>query len=116
MSSMALIVNSGGMIGAWETQGNVYFGQLANGEGIELTLAPGEPGQSKHPTLASDGEGRLLVAWTEGTGWQRGGTLAWQVFDPKGQPTRVKGRLERGIPMWGLPSAVATREGFILFH
>src|ERR1700737_4407977 len=53
---------------------------------------------------------------TEGTGWQKGGALAWQLFDKTGKPTDEKGRIDRAIPVWGLPTVVATKEGFIIFH
>jgi hypothetical protein len=36
----------------------------------------------------------VLLVWTEGTGWQRGGSLAWQLFDANGQPTNEKGRVD----------------------
>jgi hypothetical protein len=39
-----------------------------------------------------------LVVRAEGTGWQRGGNLAWHVFDKSGKATDQRGRVERGIP------------------
>jgi hypothetical protein len=56
------------------------------------------------------------LAWAEGTDWEKGGALAWQVFDQDGNPTDEKGRLEDGIPLWGLPTAVATDAGFTIIH
>jgi len=57
------------------------------------------------------------LAWTEGTGWQKGGTLAWCVFDVANKATREAGRVEGGIPVWGVPTAVATPDGrFIVIH
>ena len=45
-------------------------------------IAPeGKAGARKHPVLAVDANGQTLLAWTEGTGWQKGGSLAWQLFD-----------------------------------
>jgi hypothetical protein len=58
----------------------------------------------------------MLLAWTEGTGWQRGGALAWQVFDKSGKPTSARGRVADAIPVWGLPTAVASDHGFIIVH
>jgi hypothetical protein len=59
----------------------------------------------------------MLLAWTEGTGWERGGDLAWQVYDAAGRPTRERGRLAGGVPVWGLPTAVASPDGrFLIFH
>ncbi len=78
--------------------------------------APGAGRGRKHPALAFNAKGEMLLAWTEGTGWQKGGSLAWQVFDKAGKPTEDKGRAERGIPVWGLPTVVATAEGFTIIH
>ena len=61
-------------------------------------------------------DGQSVVVWAEGTRWQRGGDLAGQVFDKSGKATDQHGRVERGIPVWGLPTAVATAEGFVIIH
>jgi hypothetical protein len=59
----------------------------------------------------------MILTWTEGTGWKKGGALAWQVFDKSGTPTGETARLEHGVPAWGLPSAVALADGrFIVIH
>jgi len=58
----------------------------------------------------------MLLAWIEGTGWQKGGALAWQIFDKHGNPTSVRGRVDGAIPVWGLPAAVATDSGFTIVH
>ena len=34
---------------------------------------PSVPVKGKHPVLATNPSGETLLAWTEGTGWQRGG-------------------------------------------
>jgi hypothetical protein len=71
----------------------------------------------KHPALAVNAKSEMLLAWAEGTGWQKGGSLAWQVYDKAGKPTGEKGRREGGIPVWGLPAAVAHSDGsFTLIH
>ena len=70
----------------------------------------------KHPASAVSTSGDTLVVWAEGTGWQRGGDLAGQVFDKSGKATDQPGHALRGIPVWGLPTAVATAEGFVIIH
>ena len=58
----------------------------------------------------------MLLAWTEGTGWNRGGALAWQVYDKAGKVTEA-GRRDAAIPVWGLPSVVAEPDGrFVILH
>ena len=59
---------------------------------------------------------RQLLAWTEGTAWQKGGALAWQVFDKTGTPTAEKGRTD-GVPVWSLPSAYCQPDGrFVIVY
>jgi hypothetical protein len=61
-------------------------------------------------------DGQSVVVWAEGTGWQRGGGLAGQSLDKSGKATDQHGRVDRGIPVWGLPTAVPTPEGFVIIH
>jgi hypothetical protein len=58
---------------------------------------------------ANTGSGTPL-AWTEGMGWERGGSVAWQVFDKDSRPTAEKGRAA-GAPVWSLVAAFARADG-----
>jgi hypothetical protein len=118
MSSMAFAEGPGGIVGAWETEEQIYFATIKPGT-TECTAPRSPPGAGKsrkHPAIAVSTSGDTLVVWAEGTGWQRGGDLAWQVFDKSGKATEQRGCVERGIPVWGLPTAVATTEGFVIIH
>jgi len=52
----------------------------------------------------------VLLAWTEGTGWQKGGRLVWQLYDPTG---RTDGEIRDAgdIPAWSFGTAVALPDG-----
>ena len=115
---MALGEGPGGVVGAWETDGQIYFTTIKPGttEFAAPQSAPGSGKDRKHPALAVNSRGEMLLAWTEGTGWEKGGALAWQLFDKAGKPTEEKGRVDRGIPVWGLPTVVATDGGFTIIH
>src|SRR5438132_10788055 len=118
MSTMALVEGPDAALAAWDTDGQVYFAKIKPGT-TEFTppQSPPGPGRArKHPALAVNARGDTIVVWTEGTGWQRGGALAWQAFDKTGKPTREKGRIDRGIPVWGLPTVLATPGGFTIIH
>jgi hypothetical protein len=119
MSSECFAEGPGGVVTAWDTDGQVYWARIKPGtaEIGSPIAAPGEGKGRKHPALAVNAKGDVLLVWTEGTGWQRGGALAWQVFDKSGQPTRERGRIAGAIPVWGLPAAIAEADGtFTVLH
>jgi hypothetical protein len=132
MSSYALAEGGGAVLAAWETDGQVAFvradpasgkhaapvaagpvaagpvaaGPVASGP----VAAPGAGHGRKHPVVAANARGEMLFAWTEGMGWNRGGSLAWQVFGKDGRPTAEKGRA-RGVPVWSLVAAFVRPDG-----
>ena len=115
MSSEAFAEGPGAVYCAWETENQVFFSSI-NPPGLPVK-APAIGKDCKHPALAVNRDGEILLAWAEGTGWQRGGDLAWQVFDKSGRPTSERGRIAGGIPVWGLPTAVAGKDGrFTIVH
>jgi hypothetical protein len=89
MSTMALVEGPNGVFAAWETDGQIYFARSKPGTAnfTEPQAAPGAGRGRKHPALAIGARGEILLVWREGTGWQQGGALAWQVFDKDGKPT-----------------------------
>jgi len=113
MSSAAFAEGPGGVFAAWETNGQVYFARVEPNSPREgdVFAAPGNGQGRKHPALAANARGEVILVWTEGIGWQRGGALAWQVYDKTGQPTGERGRLAGAIPAWGLASVVADKSG-----
>jgi hypothetical protein len=68
----------------------------------------------KHPALAVSGD-KLLVAWTEKTAWNKGGTLAWELRNRDGE-TVASARV-KDLPAWDYPAVVALPDGrFIVFY
>ncbi len=99
-----------GRTAVWSTRGQIQLGHFPS-EGFTGAKAVSESGRSgNHPAIAAAPDGRMLVVWTEGTGWQRGGELAWQEFSPDGTPDGPVQR-QPGVPVWGSPAAVAERDG-----
>lgn len=105
-------------LAAWENNGQIFFAPIVAKplQKPAATAAPGATGKRKHPAIAVNAEGYSLLAWTEGTGWKKGGSLAWQLYDRNGQPTAEKGTAE-GVPVWGLATVVALPNGeFIIVY
>ena len=108
MSSMDLASTPGTVYGAWETAGQVYFSRLAP---TASAISPaGEAKGRKHPRIAVDSNGNVLMAWTEGTSFGKGGSLAWQIFDARGTATSEHNR-EPGIPANSFPAVAAKPDG-----
>jgi len=112
MSTFSLSASAGGMLAAWETAGQVQWLRLdpTNSRPSTVTTPPGSAGNRKHPAIAGNARGETLLAWTEGTGWNKGGAVAWQLFDANGKATSEQGRLP-GVPTWGLVTLAARPDG-----
>jgi hypothetical protein len=119
MSSEAFAEGPDGTYAAWDTRGQIFFTRLQNGKrAIETPKpAPGLAAARKHPALAVNKRGEMILVWTEGTGWNRGGALAWQVYDKDGTPTAETGSRPNAVPVWGLPAVLAEADGrFTILH
>ncbi|MCI0464158.1 MAG: sigma-70 family RNA polymerase sigma factor [Gemmataceae bacterium] len=112
MSSFALGETRDGVLAAWETAGQVYFARIdpESGKRSEPVAAPGAGKGRKHPAVVGNDRGDTILAWTEGMGWNRGGAVAWQVFDKDGRPTAENGRSD-GVPTWSLVTVVPRPDG-----
>jgi hypothetical protein len=112
MSMEDLSESSGGVLAAWETMGNVFYGVInpSNGRMSTPVAAPGEARGRKYPSVAGNSRGETLVAWAEGMKWGKGGSIAWQVFDRNGEPEGETGHAE-GVPAWSLVAAFAGPDG-----
>jgi hypothetical protein len=112
MSSMDFADNGSVVVGAWETGGQVFWvrvdGDMRSTR--ELVSAPGDGKGRKHPRVAVNQKGEVLLVWTEGTGWQKGGSLAYQLFDKGGKPTPEKGQLP-GVAAWSFGAVAAWPDG-----
>ena len=106
MSSMDFAENGSMIVGAWETGGQVYWTRV-DGSPRRPISAPGEGKGRKHPRVAVNRDGEVMLVWTEGTGWQKGGSLAYQLYDEMGTPSGERGQLA-GVPTWSF-GAVASR-------
>lgn len=123
MSSAALATDArGAMVATWETRGQVFFEALDDGAAARpaagaAKAAPGTGDSRHHPRVAVNAAGERLLCWTEGTGWEKGGALAWQLFSADGKPVEgAAGRVD-GVPAWSFGTPVARVDGsFVVFY
>ncbi len=111
MSSASVISTGGTMRAAWEAEGKVFTALL---DDASDALGVSEE-KSRHPALAVNARGETLVTWSEGTGWQKGGQLAWVVLDSEGKPTANRGS-KAGVPVWGFTAAFAEGDHFVILY
>jgi hypothetical protein len=110
MSSMSFAENAGTTVAAWETGGQVFYGKVSGAAVAKPIAAPGDGKGRKHPRLAINSRGETFLLWTEGMGWQRGGSLRWQLFDGNGNPTGAMGSAP-GVPAWSFGAVAARADG-----
>jgi hypothetical protein len=118
MTSMSIASSASRVFGAWETAGQVYYGEIdTKNARIPIPIpAPGDSGTRKHPRLATNANGDVLFVWTEGTAWARGGSLAWQAFDSSGRVTTTKGAAP-SVPVWSFAAPIARPDGrFVILY
>ena len=111
MSSISFAEGSGEVVAAWETAGQIHWSAIPPRG--KPNAAPDSGLNRKHPTIARSAGGRLLLAWSEGTGWKKGGSIAWQVYGAAGKPDGTPGSAP-DLPAWSFPSAVALPDGGFL--
>jgi hypothetical protein len=118
MSSESFAETPVGVLAAWETEKQAYYGRIDTGSGKMATpvAAPGAGKNRKFPAVAGNSRGEMMFAWTEGMGWKQGGALEWQVYGKTGKPTAERGKMD-GVPVWSL-IAVFTRPdgGFTIMY
>jgi hypothetical protein len=117
MTTFAMAVSSDGLVAAWETAQQIHSAVL---DPEHRTIGPVTPvagtGVRKHPSVAINAAGDRLIAWTEGTAWARGGTVAWQLQDRAGRLSASAANAG-SVPVWGLVSVVPRPDGsFLIIH
>ncbi len=109
--STAHLAGGRSVIAAWETRGEIRVLQLTpGGVSSRVFSVTASSRQCKHPSIACNQGGEYVVAWAEGTGWNQGGSVAWQVYDKEGTPLGRRGHSD-SLPVWDAPAVFVTPEG-----
>lgn len=101
---------------ASNSKGRPEFPRLGSGgDNQSLSAGPDGNGQ-KQPVLAINSRSETLLAWTEGTGWNRGGGLAWEIIGPRAERL-ASGKRDGAVPAHGSLAAFARVDGsFVIMH
>jgi hypothetical protein len=109
MSSAFISETPTEILAAAETHGRVFFVRLDPKTGkVSSPVSPET--KAKHPVAIGNARGEVLLVWAEGTGWAKGGNVAWRIYDRTGNPISEKGHAD-GLPTWSLPTAFPTPDG-----
>lgn len=113
MSSANLTRNSNGVLATWEHKQQVFVAPIDSksqklGKAI---AAPGRGPKRKHAFAVANKNGEILLVWTEGTGWNKGGAIVWQVFNAQGKPIKAASGKKQGLAAWSFPAAYVRKDG-----
>ncbi len=113
MSSAAFAQSANQVLAAWETRRQVYFAKMdpAAKTVTEPVAAPGRGPNRKFPAVASNDRGEIILAWTEGTSFGKGGSVAWQVYDANGSPIPEAHGSAHDLPAWDCVAVFARSDG-----
>ena len=112
-SSASLAFTRGMAIGAWENERGIAAKIMKDGEQIDLQAQSGK--KQKHPAVAANEQGEVLVTWVEDAGWGTEGTLVCQVFDSGGRRIGEATRKPK-LPAWSFGAPVAEKDGFVVYY
>lgn len=98
---------------AWESKDQVYLSMIGNLSQIQPVNPGSGEKKNKHPALAQNDAGEVLLAWSIGAGWKKAGTLGYQLFDASGRPLGdpIVGET---VPVWSRPAVAALSEGYFV--
>lgn len=111
MSDEASVSGTGGTFAAWETGRQIHYSPIASGHTTltDHVVSPSNTNQ-KYSSLAMNSAGLLLIAWTEGLSWKRGGAVNWRTVDGSGKAVGTPGSMD-GVPAWSLVAAYPLKDG-----
>jgi hypothetical protein len=111
MSTARLSGFGGRSLAVWLSEGRIRLGRMGVTDSVRALSESGR--KANHPVVVPlEGSGSLVVAWTEGTAWQRGGDLAWRTVGADASQDSPVQRLP-GVPVWGSVAAWREADGHV---
>lgn len=109
MSTTHLTTHPRGAVLCWQTDQRVSYSVIVDGKpGDPVVVAEGDT--PKHAVAAAAPDGRVCVAWVEGSGWNKGGAVRYRLYDPDGRP-RGDAQDADVSPAWSLPAVAPLADG-----
>lgn len=113
MSSMTILPGRPPLY-AWEHDGQVAFSEGPRVAEPVPADTEDPKARRKHPRLARTPKGDVLLTWATGTGWNKGGSVAWQVFADGNSAGPIESRED--LPVWSFPTVAAVGDRFIVLY
>lgn len=115
MSSAALLSSeTASPLLAWENAGRIRLARLPFRAEAVRTL---DLSNARHPALAQNAAGQVLVACARGSAWAKAGQLEWRLLDASLEHTLAASTASPRLPVWSFPTAFAQPDGrFIVLH
>lgn len=116
MSSAAFGEGRNGVLLGTERKGHIEAVSIdpntLSQRSIEDTLRILKSG--KYPAVAGNAKGEVMLAWTEGGGWNKGGVLKWMVVDDAGKVAEKAEIPGKEIAAWSFAATVTKPDGTFL--
>ena len=118
MSSVTLLPHNKQLLIATEQEGTIRLNHKPlDKSSLNSFSNQQQSWKGKHPSMATDPNGNVLLTWAEGAGWAKGGTLRWVIMNKSGKvvaKSPSENQLE--IPVWSFPSALHLQEEFQVIY
>jgi len=112
LSTTRLGWSGGSAVAVWLSEGRIRWGRPGTPDPVRVVSDAGR--KANHPVLVPlEGADSLVVAWTEGTGWQRGGELAWRTVGMTASSQDSPVQRLPGVPVWGSVAAWRESDGSV---
>lgn len=93
----------------WQTKNQILWSQIG---AQKKHTASGKGKNRKHPVIVANKDGVLCLAFSEGTGWNRGGSVECQVMSADG--VLLAAQRFDGLKPWSTPALVVQANGNFL--
>ena len=118
MSSVTLLPHNKQLLIATEQEGTIRLNHKPlDKSSLNSFSNQQQSWKGKHPSMATDPNGNVLLTWAEGAGWAKGGTLRWVIMNKSGKvvaKSPSENQLE--IPVWSFPSALHLQAEFQVIY